>query len=81
MEEALPYNLLGMNKELMGMYVKHVANHLLVSLGAEKIYDVSNPFDWMEMLSVEGYSNFFEAKSTEYTKADLGSGFRLDAEF
>ena len=80
-EEALPYDLLGMNKRLMGQYVKFIADHLLVSLGAEKLYNTTNPFHFMERISLEGKSNFFETRVTEYTRSDIGSGFTLDAEF
>ena len=51
--EALPVNLIGMNKELMAQYIEFVADRLLVALGCEKHYNVKNPFDWMETISLQ----------------------------
>jgi ribonucleotide reductase beta subunit family protein with ferritin-like domain len=51
--EALRVDIIGMNKELMGQYVRFVADRLLVALGYEKLYNVTNPFEWMEMISLQ----------------------------
>jgi len=68
--EALPCKLIGMNGELMTQYIKFVADRLSVQLGYKKIYEVTNPFDWMELISLEGKTNFFEKKVGEYALAD-----------
>ena len=60
--EALPVKLIGMNSDLMSQYIEFVADRLLVELGNEKIYNVSCPFDFMEMISIQGKSNFFERR-------------------
>jgi len=67
--DSLPCALLGMNSDLMMDYIKFVADRLLTDLGYEKIYNISNPFDFMESLSVEGKTNFFEARPTQYQNA------------
>ena len=67
--EALPCNLIGMNSKLMSQYIEFVADRLLLQLGYEKIYNVGNPFDFMEMISVEGKTNFFEKRTGEYALA------------
>jgi ribonucleoside-diphosphate reductase subunit M2 len=59
-ENALPVGLIGMNAELMKDYISFVANHLVTSLGFSKVYEVVNPFDWMELISMSGKTNFFE---------------------
>ena len=64
--EALPCKLIGMNKVLMLQYIEFVADRLLVQLGNDKIYNSTNPFDWMEMISLEGKTNFFEKRVGEY---------------
>merc|ERR1712178_308918 len=86
--EALPCNLIGMNCELMKRYIEFVADRLLVELGCEKIWNVENPFDFMDMISLEGKTNFFEKRVGEYQKMGvMGSGdagtheFCLDADF
>ncbi|XP_042472119.1 ribonucleoside-diphosphate reductase small chain C-like [Zingiber officinale] len=58
--DSLPVALIGMNSELMSQYIKFVADHLLRALGYENMYKVSNPFDWMELISLQGKTNFFE---------------------
>lgn len=68
--EALPCRLIGMNSEMMTQYIKFVADRLCVQLGYKKIYNISNPFDWMEMISLEGKTNFFERKVGEYGLAN-----------
>jgi ribonucleoside-diphosphate reductase subunit M2 len=64
--EALPCKLIGMNSELMTQYIKFVADRLVVQLGYKKIYNVSNPFDFMELISLEGKTNFFEKRLGDY---------------
>lgn len=64
-------DLAGMNAALMGQYVKFVADRLLVDLGHEKAYDVQNPFDWMELISVECKTSFFESRVSSYQKAGV----------
>lgn len=64
--ESLPVGLIGMNSSLMVEYIKFVADRLLLMLGYQKIYHVVNPFDWMEMISLEGKTNFFEKRVAEY---------------
>eukprot|EP01087_Luapelamoeba_hula_P020295 TRINITY_DN6909_c0_g1_i1.p1 TRINITY_DN6909_c0_g1~~TRINITY_DN6909_c0_g1_i1.p1 ORF type:complete len:358 (+),score=51.60 TRINITY_DN6909_c0_g1_i1:28-1074(+) len=66
--ESLPVALIGMNAELMCQYIEYVADRLLVSLGCPKIYQATNPFDWMEMISLEAKANFFERAVGEYAK-------------
>jgi len=84
--DALPVKLIGMNAELMQQYIEFVADRLLVELGNDKIYDVSNPFDFMDMINLQGKTNFFEKRVGEYQKAGvLGNkedqSFNLDADF
>jgi len=67
--EALPVRLIGMNCELMVQYIKFVADRLLLELGCDKFYKTTNPFDFMENISLEGKTNFFEKKVGEYQKA------------
>jgi len=69
--EALPVSLIGMNARLMKQYVEFVADHLLVTLGFGKLYDGGNPFDWMEMISLDGKTNFFERRVGAYQKAGV----------
>ena len=68
--DALPCRLIGMNSELMSQYIKFVADRLLLQLGYDKIYNVTNPFDFMELISLEGKTNFFERKVGEYGLAN-----------
>jgi ribonucleoside-diphosphate reductase subunit M2 len=56
---------------LMSQYIEFVADRLLVALGNEKVYNVSNPFDWMELISLQGKTNFFEKRVGEYQKAGV----------
>ena len=67
--EALPCRLIGMNSMLMTQYIEYVADRLSLQLGGDKIYDSKNPFEWMEMISVEGKTNFFEKTVSEYAMA------------
>ena len=70
---SIPVSLIGMNSDLMCDYIKFVADRLLVSLGCGKIYNVKNPFDFMEMISLQSKSNFFEKKVSEYKKSGVGN--------
>ncbi|KAA0202823.1 hypothetical protein HAZT_HAZT003798 [Hyalella azteca] len=84
--EALPCALIGMNCDLMKQYIEFVADHLLVELKCKKIYRVENPFDFMEMISMPGKTNFFERRVGEYQKCGVMSSpqdrtFTLDADF
>ena len=69
--EALPVELIGMNGKLMSSYIEFVADHLLVSLGLSKYYKTGNPFEWMELISLQGKTNFFEKRVSEYQKAGV----------
>jgi ribonucleoside-diphosphate reductase beta chain len=71
--EALPVSLIGMNQLLMSQYIEFVADRLLVALGYQKRWFVSNPFEWMEMISLQGKTNFFEKRVGEYQKAGVMS--------
>jgi ribonucleoside-diphosphate reductase subunit M2 len=83
--DALPVELIGMNGTLMCQYIEFVADRLLVSLGVPKMYGTKNPFNWMEMISLEGKTNFFEKRVGEYSKRVGGTAeddlFTLDADF
>ncbi len=68
--EALPCRLIGMNSNLMATYIEFIADRLCVQLGYEPIYNASNPFDFMELISVESKTNFFEKRVSEYALAD-----------
>ena len=70
---VLPVDLIGMNKKLMTQYIKFVADVLLVQLGYEKKWNVSNPFDWMDIISIDGKTNFFEKRVGEYSKCRIGN--------
>lgn len=69
--DSLPVNLIGMNAELMAQYIEYVADHLLVSLGQEKQFLSTNPFDFMELISLQGKTNFFEKRVGDYQKAGV----------
>ncbi len=69
--KALPVNLIGMNADLMTQYIQFVADRLLTQLNCSKIYNVGNPFPWMEMISMQGKTNFFEKRVAEYQKAGV----------
>jgi len=84
--DALPVNLIGMNCVLMSQYIEYVADRLLLELGCTKMYNVENPFDFMENISLEGKTNFFEKRVGEYQKCGVMSSpdqrsFTLDADF
>ncbi|SDL67069.1 ribonucleoside-diphosphate reductase beta chain [Catalinimonas alkaloidigena] len=72
--DALPVNLIGMNSNLMTQYIEFVADRLLIALGCGKIYNATNPFDFMEMISLQGKTNFFERRVGEYQKAGVMAG-------
>lgn len=69
--DALPVSLIGMNAEMMGQYIEFVADRLLISLGCEKAYGTANPFSWMDMISIQGKTNFFEKRVGDYAKAGV----------
>jgi ribonucleotide reductase beta subunit family protein with ferritin-like domain len=69
---ALPCSLIGMNATLMSQYIEFVADRLAVQLGASKIFNTQNPFDFMEMISMEGKGNFFERRISDYSKPGVG---------
>jgi ribonucleoside-diphosphate reductase beta chain len=69
--EALPVSLIGMNADMMKEYIEFVADRLLIALGQNKLYGASNPFDFMEMISLSGKTNFFEKRVAEYQKAGV----------
>lgn len=68
--EALPCRLIGMNSNMMTQYIQFVADRLCLQLGYEKIYSVTNPFDFMELISIQSKTNFFEKKVSEYALAN-----------
>jgi ribonucleoside-diphosphate reductase beta chain len=69
--EALPVRLIGMNSDLMRQYLEFVTDRLLVSLGCSKVYNSTNPFDFMENIAIQGKTNFFEKRVAEYQKAGV----------
>ena len=84
--EALPCSLIGMNARDMSQYIEFVADRLALQFGIQKIYKSTNPFDFMELISLEGKTNFFEKKVSEYSKPGVGMKkedmvFRTDEEF
>ena len=85
--ESIPVALIGMNAKLMCDYIEFVSDRLLGELGCPKIYNAVNPFDFMEMISLQGKTNFFEKRVSEYQKAGvMGDGtdnhsFTVDADF
>jgi ribonucleoside-diphosphate reductase beta chain len=84
--EALPCSLIGMNARDMTQYIQFVADRLAIQLGCPKIYKASNPFDFMDLISLEGKTNFFEKKVSEYSKPGVGMNardmeIRMDEEF
>lgn len=87
--ESLPVNLIGMNSDHMSQYIEFVADHLLVTLGHSKIYNTSNPFPFMEMISMDAKENFFERRVSNYSKCNvmeslsnnMARTFALDVDF
>jgi ribonucleoside-diphosphate reductase beta chain len=84
--DALPVKLIGMNSDLMSQYIEFVADRLLQELGNEKVYNATNPFDFMDMISIQGKTNFFEKRVGEYQTAGVLDGknsqdFTMDEDF
>jgi ribonucleoside-diphosphate reductase beta chain len=84
--DALPVKLIGMNADLMKQYIEFVADRWMNELGHPKLFNVSNPFDFMEMISLQGKTNFFEKRVGDYQKAGLLSAraaqsFSLEEDF
>jgi ribonucleoside-diphosphate reductase beta chain len=84
--DALPVGLIGMNSDMMCHYIEFVADRLLASLGCSKIYNVENPFPWMDMISIQGKTNFFEKRVGDYQKAGINAEkekqvFSVDEDF
>jgi ribonucleoside-diphosphate reductase beta chain len=84
--DAIPVKLIGMNADMMCQYIEFVADRLLVALRCEKEYKVENPFPWMDLISLQGKTNFFEKRVGDYQKAGVMSGrdkqvFSLDEDF
>jgi ribonucleoside-diphosphate reductase beta chain len=84
--ESLPVQLIGMNADLMCQYIEFVADRLLLSLGCSKMFKSTNPFDFMEMISLQGKTNFFEGRVSEYQKSGVMTNkaeqtFSTDADF
>lgn len=83
---SLPVELIGMNSKMMQEYIKFCADRLLLTLGVPKLYNATNPFDWMVMISMQGKTNFFEKRVAEYSKAGVGAAegsdvFSLEEDF
>lgn len=68
MQASLPVSMIGMSNELMSTYIEFVADRLLCSMGYEKTYGSRNPFDFMDLISMEGKTNFFERRVSEYKR-------------
>jgi ribonucleotide reductase beta subunit family protein with ferritin-like domain len=80
--DALPCSLIGMNSKMMSQYIEFVADRLAVQLGVPKLYGTANPFDFMELISLEGKTNFFEKKVSEYSRpTENGYSIRFDEDF
>ena len=84
--DALPVRLIGMNSDLMSQYIEFVADRLLQELGNDKVFNTANPFDFMDMISIQGKTNFFEKRVAEYQKAGVLDGknnndFTVDEDF
>lgn len=84
--DAIPVKLIGMNSDLMCQYIEFVADRLLSSLGNAKVYNVENPFSWMDMISIQGKTNFFEKRVGDYQKSGVTAEktdqvFSLDSDF
>jgi ribonucleoside-diphosphate reductase beta chain len=76
--EALPVRLIGMNSDLMKQYLEFVADRLLMSLGVNKVYNSTNPFDFMENIAIQGKTNFFEKRVAEYQKAGVNNNSSIE---
>jgi ribonucleotide reductase beta subunit family protein with ferritin-like domain len=78
---SLEKNLIGMNSGLMGQYIEYVGDRLLVQLGFEKKWNVANPFDFMELISISSKTNFFESRVSQYSKAGVSTGMTSKQSF
>jgi ribonucleotide reductase beta subunit family protein with ferritin-like domain len=83
--DAIPCKMIGMNSDLMSQYIEFVADRIFVALGHSKFYNSVNPFDFMELISLQGKTNFFEKKVADYQRAGIlnteDNVFGLDADF
>jgi len=85
--DSLPVELIGMNSKLMCQYIEFCADRLLLALGGHRYYNAENPFEWMELISLQGKTNFFEKRVGEYSKSGVGvsvnndKSFTIDADF
>jgi ribonucleotide reductase beta subunit family protein with ferritin-like domain len=82
--DSLPVNLIGINKDMMKQYTEFIGDQLLVELGQEKHFQSENPFPWMELISLNGKTNFFEKRVGEYAKMGERNGervFKINEEF
>ena len=80
--ESLPVRLIGMNSDLMKEYIQYVTDYWLITLGYSKLFNTKNPFPFMEYISLDNQTNFFEMKVSEYSKANFGNEkFNLNADF
>jgi ribonucleotide reductase beta subunit family protein with ferritin-like domain len=83
--DAIPCKMIGMNADLMSQYIEFVADRIFVALGYQKVYNSANPFDFMELISLSGKTNFFEKKVSEYQRAGIMNAednvFALDGDF
>lgn len=80
-KDALPVSLIGINSQLMGEYIECIADRLLNVLGYEKIYGTSNPFPWMDLISIQGKTNFFEKRVSEYSKSGVSPNVPENSKF
>lgn len=78
---SLEKNLIGMNSGLMGQYIEYVGDRLLVQLGFDKKWNVANPFDFMELISISSKTNFFESRVSQYSKAGVSTGMSTKQSF
>ena len=84
--KSIPVELIGMNSKMMCQYVEFCADRLILALGEEKHYNTNNPFEWMDMISLQGKTNFFEKRVGEYSKSNVGASeadksFSIDEDF
>ena len=81
-QDAIPVKLIGMDSDKMGQYIEYVADRLLKQLGYGPYWNAENPFDWMEHISLEGKTNFFEKRVGEYSKhIDTSTVLKFDEDF
>jgi len=78
--DSLPCSLIGMNSQSMSEYIEYISDYYLAWLGYSKLYNTKNPFSFMEAISLEGKSNFFEVRVTNYAKAEVDHTFNCDDE-